>query len=66
MSNMSYCRFRNTLLALTDCERTLVEDLNWDPNVLKNEEEVIAAKQLIKLCKSIAEWYEEENKLDIY
>ena len=47
MSNMGYCRFRNTLKGLRDCYEHLDDDLS--------EEEEEAAERLIKLCKRIAE-----------
>jgi len=55
MSNMSYCRFQNTLPDLQDCEDALfrisLDDLS--------EEERHAAEELIKLCRVIADRYEE-------
>lgn len=52
MANMSYCRFQNTLQDLRDCYYNLddIEDMD--------EEELEARKQLIQLCKDIAEDYE--------
>ena len=47
MSNMSYCRFRNTLTDLQDCYDNLGET--------ESEEEAQAEAQLIKLCQQIAE-----------
>lgn len=53
MSNMSYCRFRNTLGDLQDCYE------NWDDNELDPENsdndsaEVRARAKLLKLCKDI-------------
>ena len=50
MSNMSYCRFRNTLEDLEDCYQ------NWEhPEDENNEEELKARKRLLKLCEKIAE-----------
>lgn len=48
MSNMSYCRFRNTLNDLQDCH------WNMEDNDLSDEEKSAKA-QLIALCKVIAE-----------
>ena len=48
MSNMSYCRFQNTLSDLRDCE----ENLN-DSDLSKEEHN--ARKRLIELCLSIVE-----------
>ncbi len=54
MSNMSYCRFQNTLGDLRDCYEALPypDDLS--------EDEKYAMKQLIKLCATITEEYGEE------
>jgi hypothetical protein len=52
MANMSYCRFRNTLLDLNDCYYNLDEA---DISI----EEFVARKQLIELCVAINdEWSE--------
>ena len=47
MSNMGYCRFRNTLTDLHDCYDNLGET--------ESEEEAQAEALLIKLCKKIAD-----------
>jgi len=56
MSNMSYCRFQNTLEDLNDCYETLrgsddyfqsIDDLSSD--------ERSAMRELIRLCKEIDE-----------
>jgi hypothetical protein len=47
MSNMSYCRFRNTLADLDDCNDHISDDLSGD--------EEKARARLIKVCKEIAE-----------
>ena len=49
MSNMSYCRFQNTLTDLRDCFDHIDE---WFENALSEEEEG-ACKKLIKLCMDI-------------
>lgn len=52
MSNMSYCRFRNTLEDLRDCYNHIDEgDLS--------EEEQRARDRLIKLCAKIATYGDE-------
>jgi hypothetical protein len=56
MSNMGYCRFRNTLEDLMDCEERLFDDLS--------EDEAKARKRLVKLCQTIAEDAEEIMALD--
>lgn len=50
MSNMSYCRFQNTLADLRDCEDALYEDVN---SLSAGEQK--ARLLLIKVCKRIAE-----------
>ena len=52
MSNMSYCRFRNTLEDLKDC----YENLD-DTDVVVVEDE--AREELINLCKQIAKEFED-------
>jgi L-asparaginase II len=47
MSNMSYCRFRNTLHDLQDCADALKEGKKLSP------EEARAAKRLIEKCSDI-------------
>jgi len=46
MSNMSYCRFRNTLADLRDCYDNLDEDV-------RSDEESGARRRLIELCCGI-------------
>lgn len=50
MSNMSYCRFSNTLSDLKDCY-----DNMDDEDISKEEKE--ARKKLIKLCERIVDDY---------
>lgn len=49
MSNMSYCRFRNTEMDLQDCYDTMSE--GEEP---ESKEEKDAKKRLINLCVDIA------------
>ena len=56
MSNMSYCRFRNTLADLRDCQD------NMDDDDLSHEEKH-AKEQLIALCLDIAEYSEDWEQL---
>lgn len=60
MSNMGYCKFRNTLLDLQDCTYTLY-DLGGNISDL-DEEEQTAARALIRLCCEIADSFGEETK----
>lgn len=53
MANMSYCRFQNTLSDLADCEGALNDGCLDDDDL--SEDELRAAKRLIRLCKSIAD-----------
>ena len=53
MPNMSYCRFRNTLNALIDCEE------NFDN--IESIEELVAAKRLLHSCLRIVESIEMED-----
>ena len=55
MSNMSYCRFQNTLTDLQDCMDTLY-DLDEDLSELSGAEKR-AAKSLIELCNEIVVSY---------
>lgn len=53
MSNMSYCRFQNTLRDLRDCAEALEE---IDGNLAElSKDEAQAANGLIELCKRIAD-----------
>lgn len=58
MSNMGYCRFRNTVADLADCAENLYEELSSD--------EAKARKRLIKLAYEIVEdFLTDDNSLDI-
>ena len=50
MSNMSYCRFENTLDDLRDCYDSLDDELD-------SESELRARAKLIKICCDIARGY---------
>ena len=52
MANMGYCRFRNTLNDLRDCEDNFYN--------INSIEELTAAKRLLKLCKQIVDSVDEE------
>jgi hypothetical protein len=56
MSNMSYCRFRNTLADLRDCYESMSEVMNLEH---LSDEEQKAAQALIKLCRRIADDWDE-------
>jgi hypothetical protein len=55
MSNMSYCRFENTLPDLIDCAEALE---NIDGNLAElSKSEAKKANELIQLCVDIAQSY---------
>ena len=54
MSNMSYCRFENTLNDLRDCYDAMGDELESDT-------EIRARKKLIKICCDIAQDYGEDD-----
>jgi len=56
MSNMSYCRFQNTLPDLEDCYESMDED---DQEL--GETEANARTALIAVCAKIVEEYGEES-----
>lgn len=55
MSNMSYCRFQNTLSDLIDCEENL-DDMDL------SEDEERARKRLIKVCKRISDMVGDDDE----
>lgn len=58
MSNMSYCRFRNTLPDLEDCYDNM--------DSVQSDEEKRARKRLIQLCINISEDYGDEVDYEGY
>lgn len=59
MANMSYCRFRNTVIDLQDCYDAL-SDPDEDNEPL-DPDELRAKKQLISLCEEIVMDFREEE-----
>ena len=56
MANMAYCRFQNTLKDLRDCQNAM-----WDEAVGEMEKDERKARlRLIKLCREIADEFEDE------
>jgi hypothetical protein len=53
VSNMSYCRFRNTLADLRDCKADLETLLSEEERPSLGEEELSAAQQLVETCIEI-------------
>lgn len=50
MSNMSYCRFTNTVKDLAECVDTLCE-VNGNLSLLENDDERRAARRMYALCE---------------
>lgn len=61
MANMSYCRFENTYRDLQDCQTALDNYINNDENVISSDGERRFAKELIALCREIADYFEESD-----
>lgn len=57
---MSYCRFRNTAIALADCVYTLEDILDGVKERL-SEEEHNASERIYELCKDYIQPFEEIN-----
>jgi hypothetical protein len=55
MSNMSYCRFHNTLNDLRDCYKHMDDQPEEDE--VEDIEELEARRDLIELCKDIVRIY---------
>ena len=53
MSNMSYCRFHNTIIDLRDCYEHMDEEVSGD--------EKYNRKKLIELCEDIVQEFGEEE-----
>jgi hypothetical protein len=60
MTNMSYCRFHNTLLDLRDCA-----DAMENPRDKASTDEAIARRRLIELCVDIAARFEDAEEADL-
>ena len=60
MANMSYCRYENTSMDLSDCVDDLQDRLN-DPESDKrqSETEASAASRMVWLCKRYLDLYEQ-------
>lgn len=55
MSNMSYCRFQNTLRDFWDCADAL-DELEGDLSTLSNAE-AEAARELLSVCAHLVDRY---------
>mgnify|MGYP007125694611 CR=1 FL=1 len=60
MTNMSYCRFQNTLADLSDCVEFIYDDTALAEASFAERK---ACAKLVALCKSIAEDTWEDRKL---
>lgn len=64
MSNMSYCRFQNTLGDLRDCLRTMQgEDEYYQVKKDLSDEEYQAMRTLIVTCQEIVDLNESEENI---
>ena len=64
MSNMSYCRFENTLSDLRDCEYALQEMVDREAEPL-SQYELPAAQELVACAMRIVRMVAEEGGLDL-
>jgi hypothetical protein len=66
MSNMSYCRFENTLDDLRDCRRALLEEgiIDLEKNASHREEPCVM--ELIELCQKITREFDNDEYGDDY
>ena len=62
MSNMSYCRFQNTSSDLKDCKNALEELTNDRTGKLSNDE-LQAAKRLVRTCLDIVRLLDDARML---
>lgn len=60
MSNMSYCRFRNTLQDLRDCKEALTDMTGNDTMDTLSSEEYAAMKALVKMAEEIKDEFGEQ------
>lgn len=60
MSNMSYCRFQNTVKDLRDCQDAL-DDIG-DNLAELSKEEARAANALIAICQEIASRFDTQGE----
>ena len=59
MSNMSYCRFQNTIGDMQDCIDNLDEHIRED-----DRREYRARIKFIEMCKQVAEDYEDVEDIE--
>ena len=63
MANMSYCRFRNTALALSDCKCEMEEMAEEQSLRDCSHEEISAMRRMKELCEEFLEFYEDLEEL---
>ena len=61
MSNMSYCRFQNTLRDLRDCAEAL-DEIGYNLAELSRDE-AEAADALIQICQEIGGLFDSDKEL---
>lgn len=66
MANMSYCRFRNTMIDLADCVYTLENIRNGEEEPLSSlsSGEYSASKMIYDLCQEYIQLFEELQEED--
>lgn len=66
MSNMKYCKFENTVEDVADCIEAF-ENANWDIDYMmlnaSTKDEARSIKQFVRLCKHIAEVFDEDRAI---
>ena len=65
MSNMSYCKFQNTLRDLRDCRYTLKDFVDRDSVEVLSDDELEAANDLILECTNIVQMISEVSEFSI-
>lgn len=63
MANMSYCRFRNTALALSDCVWEMEEMAEEQSLRDCSHEEISAMRRMKELCEEFLGFYEDLEEL---
>jgi len=69
MSNMSYCRFQNTMLDLRDCVEALGEALDCGIETEEftkdlGKDETYAYRRMFGLCKEFVDYYSSMERIN--
>ena len=64
MTNMSYCRFENTLAALRDCKDQVEELYTGEAAYATGDDECRKAAQLVRACADLLEIVAEHTSID--